>query len=224
MAERSSEIVVGIDFGTTVGLSPLYSPYLLTSLKYSGVSWAVNGGSRTVRLINDWPRSRVAHQPKVPSSISYENGRPQKWGYAVTENDESFRWIKILLETERGPEKTVQQVKDSNRLLGRINKSAEDVVADYLRLLWDYTMADIRNTRDDYDEMTFSLRVILTVPAMWSPAAKEKTRRAAVKAGLPSKITLVTEPEAAALITLRERADDGLLKVTMTELESAQLD
>ena len=41
---------------------------------------------------------------------------------------------------------------------------------------------------------------VITVPAIWSDKAKDLTRQAAIAAGIPrKKLTLITEPEAAAL-------------------------
>ncbi|KAL8953266.1 MAG: hypothetical protein Q9222_000871 [Ikaeria aurantiellina] len=198
MSGFSSEIVVGIDFGTT----------------HSGVSWAVNGGSKVIRLINNWPdpTAQNASKDKVPSSISYVDGKPQRWGYTVGLTDESFKWIKILLEENHKYITTVEPVKDSNKLLTKVDKKAHEVVADYLKLLWGYTLDDIQKFHPTFREI-FALRVVLTVPAMWSPAAKDKTLQAARLAGMPSPIKLVTEPEAAALATLKDKADDGALKV-----------
>ena len=186
-------------------------------ISHSGVSWAVNGGSKVIRLINNWPdpSSQVASKDKVPSSISYVDGKPQKWGYNVGLTDESFKWIKILLEENHKYVTTVEPVKDSNTLLRKVDKSAQEVVSDYLKLLWDYTLDDIKKFHPEYKEI-FSLRVILTVPAIWSHTAKERTLQAAKTAGMPGKISLVTEPEAAALATLRDKADDDALKVTST--------
>ena len=127
--------------------------------------------------------------------------------------DESFKWIKVLLESDNQYEKTVKPVKDSNVLLQKINKTAQEVVTDYLRLLWNYTLQDIRNHCDGYDDDIFGLKIVLTVPAMWTPAAKEKTIQAARASGMPNDISLVTEPEAAALATLKEKAEEGILKV-----------
>lgn len=196
MSGKSSEIVIGIDFGTT----------------HSGVSWAVNGGSKVIRLINNWPdpTASTASKDKVPSSISYVNGKPQKWGYTVGLNDESFRWIKILLEENHKYVTMVEPVKDSNTLLRKVDKTAQEVVADYLKLLWDYTIDDIRKFHPDYKDI-FSLRVVLTVPAIWSHRAKEKTLQAAKIAGMPGEIKLVTEPEAAALATLKDKAEENQL-------------
>ncbi|CEL07319.1 hypothetical protein ASPCAL10479 [Aspergillus calidoustus] len=49
-----------------------------------------------------------------------------------------------------------------------------------------------------------AIQFVLTVPAVWSDKAKDATLRAAIKAGAPAQgISLVSEPEAAALYTLR---------------------
>ena len=85
-------------------------------------------------------------------------------------------------------------------------------MADYLKLLWDYTLDDIKKFHPDYQDI-FALRVVLTVPAIWSPTAKDKTLQAARIAGMPGNIRLVTEPEAAALATLKDKAEDNTLKV-----------
>lgn len=192
--------------------------------RHSGVSWAVNGGSRVIRLINNWPDPSAsnASKDKVPSSISYLNGKPQKWGYTVGLTDESFRWIKILLEENYKYVTMVEPVRDSNTLLRKLDKTAQEVVADYLKLLWDYTIDDIRKFHPEYKNI-FALRVVLTVPAMWSPTAKDKTLRAAKLAGMPGDIKLVTEPEAAALATLKDKAEENQLKVESLSVRDASI-
>ncbi|KAJ2900044.1 hypothetical protein MKZ38_002662 [Zalerion maritima] len=57
---------------------------------------------------------------------------------------------------------------------------------------------------------------------MWSPIAKDRTLKAAEAAGLPRNPVLHTEPEAAALATLRDKADDDTLRVA-SHLLSAML-
>ena len=150
---------------------------------HSGVSWAVNGGSQAIRVITDWPNP-AAQNPsndKVPSTISYADARPPKWGYLVDLTDESFRWVKILLEENDKYNTLVEQVKNSNTLLRKLNKTAQEVVAEYLKLLWDYTLNDIKKFHPKYQDI-FGLRVVLTVPAMWSPAAKHKALQATQEA------------------------------------------
>ena len=188
-------------------------------MSHSGVSWAVNGGSKVIRLIENWPNpaAEVANQEKVPSIISYVDGKPQKWGYTVGLTDESFRWIKILLEENHQYVTSVEPVQNSNNLLIKVKKTAQEVVADYLKLLWQYTLDDIRKFHPTFESI-FALRVVLTVPAIWSPAAKEKTKQAAHLAGMPDAIKLVTEPEAAALATLKDKAEENTLEVGIMRL------
>ena len=106
----------------------------------------------------------------------------------------------------------MKPVEDAKTLLGKVNKTACTVVADYLRFLWDYTLDDIKKYHPNYQDI-YELRVVLTVPAIWSPAAKNKTHQAAQLAGIPGDIKLVTEPEAAALATLKEKAEENSLQV-----------
>ncbi|KAF2643572.1 actin-like ATPase domain-containing protein [Massarina eburnea CBS 473.64] len=197
----ASEIVVGIDFGTT----------------YSGVSWAVNGGTKTIRLINDWPNpnSTVANSDKVPTKLSYKDGKPHNWGYAVDYREESFRWIKLLLDPKNRIGRTAEAVLTSTKLLGAMNKSAEEVAADYLKMIWEYTKSDIQRVRGDSWASIYTLRCVLTVPAIWSQVAKEKTLKIARMADLPENLSMVTEPEAAALAVLKEKTseEDGSLEI-----------
>lgn len=172
-----------------------------------------------IRLINNWPdpAAQNASKDKVPSSICYVNGVPQRWGYTVGLTDDSFKWMKILLEEDSKYVTTVEPVKDSSILLKKINKKPYEVVGDYLRLLWEYTKDDIRKFHPDYESI-FAIRIILTVPAVWSPAAKDKTRKAAKLANMPDNITLLTEPEAAALATLKDKDEESSLKVCFRPL------
>ncbi|EEU38428.1 uncharacterized protein NECHADRAFT_88549 [Fusarium vanettenii 77-13-4] len=184
----SSEIVVGIDFGTT---------------------------QKKIRLITDWPNpaATIANADKVPTIISYQNGGVANWGYEVGLKEDAFRWIKILLEPKSKYADEELHVQGSSNLLGKVNKTVEEVVSDYLRLIWTYTKENIRKRVGDSDwENNFTLQVVLTVPAMWTPAAKDKTLKAAQRAGLPQDIRLVTEPEAAALSTLHDKAEENSLK------------
>jgi molecular chaperone DnaK (HSP70) len=48
---------------------------------------------------------------------------------------------------------------------------------------------------------------VLTVPAVWTAGAKDRTIQAARAAGVPESIELVTESEAGALAVLRDKAE-----------------
>jgi len=90
------------------------------------------------------------------------------------------------------------------------DKTAVDVVTDYLSAVYKHTRATIKK---DYLP-SFSSRIgtdiplqfVLTVPAVWSDSAKALTLKAARAAGMDeshAKIQLVSEPEAAAIHCLR---------------------
>ncbi|OCL06987.1 actin-like ATPase domain-containing protein [Glonium stellatum] len=188
----NTEIVVGIDFGTT----------------YSGVSWAVNAGDKKIHLITDWINPGASYSnpnsDKVPTLISYNAGGT-KWGFeAAALEQPSIHWFKILLEPKHKYAKIVQEVTNANSVLGKINKSPQDVAADYLQTLWTYAQEDIRRHKSSgcNDQST---KIVITVPAMWSEEAKLRTKKAAKAAGLPNEVSLVSEPEAAALAVLRNR-------------------
>ncbi|KAE8449886.1 hypothetical protein EG329_007363 [Mollisiaceae sp. DMI_Dod_QoI] len=194
-----SQIVVGIDFGTT----------------YSGVSWALNRGNRQVNLITNWENPTAGftnpNSNKVPTLISYENGSAVAWGFeAALSGDANLRWFKILLEPEYRYKQMSEQAIYSREILERMNKTPQDAVADYLQLLWQHAEEHIRHRipKDD-DGHNHELKVVITVPAMWSDVAKDQTREAAKKAGIPGEISLVSEPEAAALATFKDRSTNG---------------
>jgi molecular chaperone DnaK (HSP70) len=206
----ASEIVVGIDFGTTSVTQANIISSTDIKYSYSGVSWAVNGGNKTVRLITDWPmtNSAVGNSDKVPTRISYKNGRPHSWGNSVKSTEECFRWFKLLLDPKHKLANQAQAARTSSNLLGKLNKKVEDVAADYLRMVWQYAKDDVQRKQGDNWESIYTLRVVLTVPAIWSAAAKERTLSIAKAAGLPDSISLVSEPEAAALAVLKEKNDE----------------
>ncbi|KAL0255191.1 hypothetical protein SLS55_009721 [Diplodia seriata] len=186
---------------------------------HSGVSWAVKtkAGGHKVRVINDWPNPHAqnATADKVPTTVSYGgDGKLDRWGYANTPGDSTLKWFKVLLEPDNKYRNAVEEVQASMKLLNSIGKPPEDLTADYLSLIWKYTKDDLRRHQGQDWEDIYALKVVLTVPAIWSAAAKEKTLRAAKAAGFPADITLVTEPEAAAIAVLKDKAAEEGLEVS----------
>ena len=88
-------------------------------------------------------------------------------------------------------------------------KTAVDLSADYFRCLYGYVQMVLQNTYGDKYLSTQSLSYVITVPALWTDRSKALTLRAASEGGFNGKVTLVTEPEAAAVYcaTLCEEVD-----------------
>jgi molecular chaperone DnaK (HSP70) len=123
--------------------------------------------------------------------------------------DDSLCWFKLLLDPKNQVGRDSDKVLKTVRVLKQLDKSAEDVAVDYLRMIWKYTLDDIQKVRgDDWSEI-YTIRAVMTVPAIWSPAAMERTLNIAKKAGLPADVRLVREPEAAALAVLKDKQEDG---------------
>lgn len=146
---------------------------------------------------------------KVPTEISYNPNGNVSWGLCV--GPEPLKWFKLLL-AEGCLLETVANCDVLEKTRSMLNgRTALDVVADYLRLLWTYTVADMEKRLSKEAVAAMLFRIILTVPAGWDDRAQNLMRKAAVKAGIMGRrpigdttLSFVTEPEAAALATLRD--------------------
>jgi molecular chaperone DnaK (HSP70) len=186
----------------------------LTSLDFShtGVSWTYYPATAPeIFMVDNWtdPNMSNANHDKVPSEIVYdEDGRPKLWGFEARSNKETtpIRWFKVLMDEDHmqdGLEKEVI-LNTTKQSLAAIQKTAEDVVIDYLRCVWKFALETIRapHQKDMADKYRF--RIVITVPAIWNPQAMEKTRQAIQKVLANEKwpVEVVQEPTAAAIYTL----------------------
>jgi hypothetical protein len=207
----SAREVISIPDLSLLNGAGLNLPNLL--LSYSGVSWARNAGKKDVRVITDWPKPGYhnSNAEKVPSCISYKDGRPDKFGYLVGHSDTSPQGFKLLLDPSGQHSEEVKLV--GNNIPFDFRKPPIEVATDYLRWIWKYALEDIARIEPRSVKNDSELKVVLTVPAIWNEQAKDQILQAARKAEMPPNIKLVREPEAAALAVLREKAELGDLKV-----------
>lgn len=147
---------------------------------------------------------------KVPTEMAftYEDPTPKMvWGFQIPDNMPRLQWIKLLLDPDQKRElETAVSARhqDARRMEIPHHATAESVVTDYLRALVDHVLKTLRNQIGaalDAMEITY----VITVPAIWSDQAKARTLTCAEKAGLAdsTKIHIVSEPEAAAIHTLK---------------------
>lgn len=97
-----------------------------------------------VNVITTWPGCYL-EQSKAPTELFYENG-DVKWGFEVACDCDSFRWFKLLLlkDEDLGDEFVASEsIIRARQMLEQANKTAEDLVADYLRSLWAWTLKSI---------------------------------------------------------------------------------
>ncbi|KAL4945270.1 hypothetical protein BDV06DRAFT_219524 [Aspergillus oleicola] len=181
---QGPSIVVGLDYGTT----------------YSSAAFSIGGMIEDIEVLDKWPGGGNRTSAKVPSVISYE-GQKTEWGYHVTAFAEACRGVKLLLDQDREVEYVPSLV--SRIILQGYGKDPVQATGDYLRYLIQQ-VHQVLERRLGIDAAHADLQFVLTVPAVWSDKAKDATLRAAISAGAnPREISLISEPEAAAIYTLR---------------------
>ncbi|KAI8932989.1 hypothetical protein NX059_009643 [Plenodomus lindquistii] len=178
----SRQLVVSIDFGTT----------------YSGLAWAESSRADVQQVIDKWPaRNTTKSSPKVPTELRAISSGHQ-WGFQIPASAKRSKYFKLKL--------------DGSAQIGDNSQSPEELARIYLSHLHQHLMSTLRKQLSASVVTSTPIQFVLTVPAIWSDAAMKKTETAAEQAGFRGsrKIRLVTEPEAAAIYTLRNLGSQTL--------------
>lgn len=138
----------------------------------------------------------------VRSSAASTSADEARWGFQLRPEEERVRCVKLLLDSRQKLPKYVSN-SDLKIQLERTGKSAETVVTDYLKELWKHSHETLERRYGKVFMTNTKLDIVLTVPAVWSDAAKDATLRAATAAGIGGNLALISEPEAAAVYTLK---------------------
>jgi molecular chaperone DnaK (HSP70) len=174
----------------------------------------------SINVVREWGSNAFPVASKVPSVIAYETENTDEglsgdqWGFQC-EALKSYYWTKLLLGRDSRAQEASGNLKDiygDGFCALPVGKSAKQVVTDYLRQLYKFLVERLQR----HDEVLYQitpLEVWITVPAMWTDAAKNATIEAAQAAGFGSRIMdsihMITEPEAAALSVLSPRVGMG---------------
>ncbi|CAG9989530.1 unnamed protein product [Clonostachys byssicola] len=194
-------LVIGIDFGTT----------------YSGVGWATaeDFGNDQINFITIWPDADL-EEAKVPSTLVYTPEGTLSWGYQVPfEDKDRLSWFKLLLLRDADLPKEIKESEPllrARKVLEKLGKTPVEVIADYLRKLWEHALEIIAKARSSTLVDLLKFHVVLTVPASWKDYARRAMKDAAKRAGITSDrpagetvLSFAMEPEAAALATIWEK-------------------
>lgn len=87
--------------------------------------------------------------------------------------------------------------------LSNSGKDAVSVVTDYLHEIYEHTKKQLVGRYGATFVEDTEIQWVLTVPAIWSDAAKDATLAAARRAKIGPALSLISEPEAAAIYTLQ---------------------
>nr|POE83372.1 heat shock 70 kda protein 12a [Quercus suber] len=212
--QQPDRLIVGVDFGTT----------------YSGVAAVYSATPDDVDIIKTWPGGNGITSDKVPTEIAYEvienphdldtatttasEGAPStriQWGFQFKPEEPRLRCIKLFLDRNQKLPHFVSPLETAAQLR-RCQRTVMDAVSDYLTKLYDHTLETLTRRYGSSFMATTNMEFVLTVPAVWSDAAKNATLQAAERAGMGNrhKLKLISEPEAAAVYTLKTIQPNGL--------------
>jgi molecular chaperone DnaK (HSP70) len=210
--ESSSDLIIGIDFGTTfTGVAYAHSGSGTKSA--TATSSDMRKVGEKVVVIKSWPSQSGYYAEKTPTVIAYNLPSPN-WGASVKPRDEpQIAHFKLGLQENVGRHYLTRSTAAANSALGGFlnnhnwkhpdlpAKNAVDYSADYLTCVCDYVTKEILPSHFGANFLkNQQVSYVITVPAIWSDKAKELTRQAAIRAGITRrKLMLITEPEAAAL-------------------------
>ncbi|KAH7256673.1 hypothetical protein BKA59DRAFT_490663 [Fusarium tricinctum] len=205
----SDAIVIGIDFGTT----------------FSGVAWAYSREPDEIEIVTSWDAelNHCSDIEKVPTQLYFDdNGQDVKWGYSIPIDNEPLKWFKLLLIDLKDLPTDVarsSQLQEARRLRNKIKKEPIEIIATFLRKLWDHSLDSIRRAVGVDLLKRTKLQVVITLPAIWPPYAQQRMKRAAQQSGIldgrpagATTLRFISEPEAAALATIKDLAKRSNIK------------
>jgi len=197
------KIILGVDYGTT----------------FTGISFVTSDKTSVndIDVLRTWPGNGcpVEGNWKTPSVIAYKSENPSasrdRWGYEVRGNMASCSWTKLLLdksaETAEFDDPSLRGATGGAFFCLPPGKTAEQVCQDYLTQVYDYVVENLKQRMTPEVFNITPIECYLTIPAIWTDNTKNATRQAALNAGFGSRpldtVRMITEPEAAAIATLK---------------------
>lgn len=131
----------------------------------------------------------------------------------------SYSWTKLLLDQTTTATKFDDPTLSQSAGLGLLKTpngvQATQVCTDYLREIYSYVFNELEQRLSPEVLRVTPLEFLFTVPAIWSDKAKQATLDAARQAGFSSRlsdtISLMPEPEAAAIATISAYKAENVL-------------
>jgi len=171
------------------------------SVQHTGTKGSPTNGNGTPG------RNNTPSPPSLNSNTPTNNIR---WGFQFKPEEPRLRCLKLFLDRNQTLPRFVSSI-DTAAQLKRSGKTVLDAAADYLRKLNEHTLQTLTRRHGQSGMRQAKLEYVLTVPAVWSDAAKVATLQAAERAGMGSRydMQMISEPEAAALYALQTARPAG---------------
>jgi hypothetical protein len=189
----------------------------------SGVAYALSMQCEPsdVKSMTNWPGRARANEVlvKCPTRSAYPEENPEYtnksiyWGYEVESDMVSCSNFKTLFDQSARPSPDDDPLLQG--VVGQVHvprsKTGQTLGTEFLRGLYAHIMKTLAEKVTREMLQVSRLHFYFSVPAIWSNAAKELTLQMARDAGFTTgggrrtkkdKLSLVTEPEAAAIATI----------------------
>jgi hypothetical protein len=195
-------------------------------------------------VITNWPGpipNTNTTNEKVPSQIAYgtqfEGGF--EWGNKIKSRTKREVWTKLLLDktTKRDEMRLILELLTGNKTENKHLKSDDGkddddrpstypekdpvkIVGDFLSGVRKHVMSCLETTYGKSLLREFEIELVVTVPAVWSDKAKNLTCQAVSMAGFDSdsiKLSMIAEPEAAAIYTLKSMKDSAFSDIKVNQ-------
>jgi molecular chaperone DnaK (HSP70) len=211
----------------TCAFSPVCA-LCLTQNSFSGAAWAYSGDPDSIEIVTNWEAeySHCRDVEKTPSRLYYNrNNIVSCWGNGAKgrKGAKPISWFKLLLLDDEDVPSDIAasyQFREAKKLQQAMGKNAVELAGDYLRKIWEHTLLSIERAVGRELMGQCSFHVTITVPAVWPPYAHHRVRKAISYAGIPTlrdgrnvSFGLITEPEAAALATIKDMGKRSNVKV-----------
>jgi hypothetical protein len=182
------------------------------STDFVGVSYCetsdIGLNENNIEVVNNWPsrHTKIGTKEKVPSEISLDG---TQWGSLIPPNVPRQMWTKLRLDRIQTGE-AAEVLKEQQLAAQSSDKQPVDIIADFLRHVKDHFIKTLDDVYQREVWSTLPITLVITVPAVWSDAAKDRTLQAIRQAGFNNvcfpalnDTLLATEPEAAAIYTIK---------------------
>ena len=126
------------------------------------------------------------------------------WGFQIPEGKQRYQWFKLELDPKKTKETSYLTLEypDPNALPTGYIKTPEVLSVDYLTHLREHIIKVLKTKVGEGVIASTIIEYIITVPAIWSDAAKFSTRSCAKRAGMGGDLQIVSELEAAVIYAL----------------------
>lgn len=163
---------------------------------------------------------------KAPTQLLYDNNKGTSWGYSIPADKDALKWFKLLLLDSGDVPTDVAvscQLRHARKLLDKKKRDPVEVIACYLRKIWNHAIDSIRRSVGTELLQKSRFHVVITLPAIWPPYAQQRMKQAASASGIldarscgDTKLRFISEPEAAALATIKDLSKRSTMKARCT--------